>query len=133
MNDIAYKLYHLNLTFKQLTPQEELFWKSFEQKDIFEWLTGDPERPPDYQEYVRVRGQPQRQPVPQQQQAQPQPGGPPPQPIQPPPQPQAGGTAPKRGRPVGSKNKPKDPFTRIAHYASKRLTRASSGTLIPKE
>ena len=133
LNDIAYKLYHLNLTFKQLTPQEELFWKSFEQKDIFEWLTGDPERPPDYQEYIRVQGQPQRQPVPHQQQAQPQPGGPPPQPIQPPPQPQAGGTAPKRGRPVGSKNKPKDPFTRIAHYASKRLTRASSGTLTPKE
>ena len=96
LNNIAYKLYHMNLTFKQLTPQEELFWKSFEQKYIFEWLTGDPERPPDYQEYITVRGQPQLQPNLQQQQAPPPPGGHlQPQQLQQPPQPQAEESKPK--------------------------------------
>ena len=139
LNEIAYKLYHLNLTFKQLTPQEELFWKSFDQKDIFEWLTGDPERPPDYQEYITVRGSARQQPnVQQPQQPAPQPPAgqaPLQQPLQQPPQPGPSGTAttPKRGRPPGSKNKPKDTFTRIAHYASKRITRATSGALLPKQ
>ena len=68
LNNIAHKLYHLNLTLNQLTPQEEFFWKSFELKDIFEWLTGDPERPPAYQQYVTVRGS--AEPFQQQQQAQ---------------------------------------------------------------
>ena len=135
LNSIAYKLYHLNLTFKQLTPQEELFWKSFQQKDIFEWLTGDPERPPDYQEYITVRGAPRQQPnIQQPQPAAPQPPAAQPHQQQPqppqPPQPGPSEPAPKRGRPLGSKNKPKDTFTRIAHYASKRITRATSGSLL---
>ena len=136
LNSIAYKLYHLKFAFDQLTSQEQQLWKTFPLCDIYEWLTGDPYTPPDYNEYVRFRRTtlppPQPQPQGQQQapqpQAQPQPAanqqipGPA---ITPPPK--------KRGRPPGSKNKPKDPLTRFAHYASKRLTRNSSKTSLDKE
>ncbi len=54
LNSIAYKLYHLNLDFNQLTPEELKFWKSFKQEDIFEWLSGSPIHPPDYTEYIRI-------------------------------------------------------------------------------
>ena len=132
LNSIAHKLYHLNLSFQQLTAQEQQFWSSFQLRDIFEYLTGDPERPPDYQEYITVRSTPaphhnQHQPGPQLQA-----GGQPQQPPNQPPQEGTSGTAPKRGRPLGSKNKPKDAFSRLAHYASKRITRATSGSLLPK-
>jgi len=50
---IAYKLYHLNLEFNQLTPQELKFWKQFKQGDFFEWLSGSPIHPPDYSEYIK--------------------------------------------------------------------------------
>jgi hypothetical protein len=134
LNSIARKLYHFNFTFEQLTSQEQAFWSSFQLRDIFEWLTGDPERPPDYQEYITVRSQHaqrhQEQPAPAV--LQPLIGErPPPQQHQPPQQ-GASGTTPKRGRPLGSKNKPKDPLSRLAHYASKRITRATSGSLLPK-
>ena len=133
LNSIAHKLYHLNLSFQQLTAQEQQFWSSFQLRDIFEYLTGDPERPPDYQEYITVRSAPapnqniQHHPGPQ-----PQAGEQPQQPPHQPPQEGSSGTAPKRGRPLGSKNKPKDAFSRLAHYASKRITRATSGSLLPK-
>jgi hypothetical protein len=55
LNGIAYKLYHLNLEFNQLTSEELNFWKSFRQEDIFEWLSGSPIHPPDYSEYIRIR------------------------------------------------------------------------------
>jgi hypothetical protein len=132
LNGIGYKLYHLNLDFNQLTSEEFDFWKSFRQEDIFEWLSGSPIHPPDYNEYIRIRtrgdlpAQPQLQPEPQ-----PGPANPNPAP-QPGPAPAAAGFSPKKpGRPLGSKNKPKDPFTRAAHYASKRITRATAKLLSP--
>jgi hypothetical protein len=136
LNGIAYKLYHLNFSFNQLTPQELQFWESFDRKDVFELLTGDPYRIPDYQENVRVRSYPQH-PAPAQPQHAPAPA-PAPNPAPPPAPGPAPAPAPapppvsRLGRPPGSKNKPKDPFTRVAHYASKRLTRATSGSLTPK-
>jgi hypothetical protein len=36
LNNIAFKLYHLNLEFNQLTSEELQFWKKFKQEDIFE-------------------------------------------------------------------------------------------------
>ncbi len=36
LNSIAYKLYHLNLEFNQLTSEELKFWRTFKQEDIFE-------------------------------------------------------------------------------------------------
>jgi hypothetical protein len=131
LNGIGYKLYHLNLDFNQLTSQELDFWKSFRQEDIFEWLSGSPIHPPDYSEYIRIRtrgdlpNQPQLQPEPQ-----PGPADPNPAP-QPGPAPAAGFSPKKLGRPPGSKNKAKDPFTRAAHYASKRITRATAKLLSP--
>jgi len=124
LNDIAFKLYHLNLEFNQLTPEELRFWKQFKQEDIFEWLSGSPIHPPDYSEYIRIRSTVIEQPPqPVHQQIQ-QPGQVPPNP---PPLP----SPRKPGRPPGSKNKPKDPFTRAAHYASKRFTRAASKVFSP--
>jgi hypothetical protein len=82
LNSIAYKLYHLKSAFDQLTSQEQQLWKTFPLCDIYEWLTGDPYTPPDYNKYVRFRRttqpppqvQPQIQPhAPQPNQAQPQP------------------------------------------------------------
>jgi len=76
LNDIAYKLYHLNLEFNQLTSEELRFWKQFKQEEIFKWLSGSPIHPPDYSEYIRIRStiveqqpllqqyQPLQQPVP---------------------------------------------------------------------
>jgi hypothetical protein len=132
LNGIAYKLYHLNLEFNQLTSEELAFWKSFPQEDIFEWLSGSPIHPPDYSEYIRIRTRFQDQ---QQQPELPQPANQqgPAGPAPGPPGPQlAPGPSPKKpGRPLGSKNKPKDPFTRAAHYASKRITRATSKLLTP--
>jgi len=125
LNSIAYKLYHLNLEFNQLTSEELKFWKQFKQEDIFEWLLGSPFHPLDYSEYIRIRSTvTEEQPIQQQQQIQQpipivQPGPAAPNPI-PGPSPQ------KPGRPTGSKNKPKDPLTRAAHYASKRFTGAAS-------
>ena len=131
LNGIAYKLYHLNLEFNQLTSSELAFWKSFRQEDIFEWLSGSPIHPPDYSEYIRIRtrGQNQDQQQPADFQPANQPG-----PAQPNPDPRPGpGPSPKRppGRPLGSKNKPRDPLSRAAHYASKRFTRATSKLLSP--
>ena len=128
LNGIAYKLYHLHLDFNQLTTEELKFWRSFDQEDIFEWLTGSPIHPPDYNEYIRITSRAE------QHDQQPQPDQPDehnqvPQPQ--PPQPGPGPSPGKRGRPLGSKNKPKDPFTRAAHYASKRITRATSKLLSP--
>jgi hypothetical protein len=134
LNNIAYKLYHLKFAFKQLTSQEQQLWKSFPLCDIYEWLTGDPYTPPDYNEYIRFRsttqpGQPQLQPqAPQPNQIQP-----PPVENQQNPGPAATPPPKKRGRPPGSKNKPKDPLTRFAHYASKRLTRNTSNNSLNKE
>ena len=131
LNGIAYKLYHLNLEFNQLTSEELAFWKSFRQEDIFEWLSGSPIHPPDYSEYIRIRtkGQDQQQP---QQPAVFQPANQPgPAQQNPGPRPNPGPSPKKPGRPPGSKNKPKDPFTRAAHYASKRITRATSKLLTP--
>jgi hypothetical protein len=134
LNSIAYKLYHLKFAFNQLTSQEQNLWKSFSLCDIYEWLTGDPYTPPDYNEYIRFRRTTQQE----QPQVQPQA----PQPNQPQPPPAANQQAPgpaatpppkKRGRPPGSKNKPKDPLTRFAHYASKRLTRNTSKNSLDKE
>ncbi len=111
LNCIAYKLYHLNLEFNQLTPQELQFWKQFKQEDIFEWLSGSPIHPPNYSEYIRIRSSftedipQQEQPPPVQQQLQPQ------QQIPVVPQPVARPSPRKPGRPAGSKNKPKDPLT----------------------
>ena len=123
LNNIAFKLYHLNLDFNQLTSEELKFWKTFKQEDIFEWLSGSPIHPPDYTEYIRIRSSfEEPQPQPQQQPAQPQPG-PAVQNQVPQPSPR------KPGRPPGSKNKPKDPITRAAHYASKRFTRAATKLL----
>ena len=118
----------MNLDFNQLTTEELKFWRSFDQEDIFEWLTGSPIHPPDYNEYIRITSRAE------QHDQQPQPDQPDqhnqvPQPQ--PPQPGPGPSPGKRGRPLGSKNKPKDPFTRAAHYASKRLTRATSKLLSP--
>jgi len=68
LNSIAYKLYHLNLEFNQLTPQELNFWKQLNQEDIFEWLSGSPIHPLDYSEYIlsfredNQQQQPQLQP-----------------------------------------------------------------------
>jgi hypothetical protein len=79
LNNIAYRLYHLKFAFKQLTSQEQQLWKSFPLCDIYEWLTGDPYTPPDYNEYIRFRStiqpnQPQLQPqAPQPHQIQPLP------------------------------------------------------------
>jgi len=42
LNSIAYKLYHLNLDFNQLTSEELKFWRTFKKEDIFEWLSGSP-------------------------------------------------------------------------------------------
>jgi hypothetical protein len=132
LNNIAHKLYHLHLSFQQLTSEEQQFWSSFALRDIFEWLTGDPERPPDYQEYITVRGNSTQLQADQlQQPAQPHVDGQPQPPQHQPPQTGTSGSAPKRGRPLGSKNKPKDAFSRLAHYASKRITRATSGSLLP--
>ena len=129
LNNIAFKLYQSHSDLNQLTAQEQAFWKSFKLADIYEWLTGDPEVAPDYQEYVTVYANQQRA-----QQAQPaQPAAPGPAFPAPPPAPPAPipGPPPKKpGRPAGSKNKPKNPFTRVAHYASKRYTRSSSGSQI---
>jgi hypothetical protein len=50
LNTIAYKLYRLKFAFEQLTSQEQHLWKSFPLCDIYEWLTGDPYTPPDYNE-----------------------------------------------------------------------------------
>jgi len=54
LNNITYKLNHLNLDFHQLTSEELKFWKKFKQEDIFEWLSGSPIHPPDYTEYIRI-------------------------------------------------------------------------------
>ena len=134
LNSIAYKLYHLKFAFNQLTSQEQNLWKSFSLCDIYEWLTGDPYTPPDYNEYIRFRRttqQNQPQVLPQA----PQPNQPQPQPAahQHNPGPALTPTPKKRGRPPGSKNKPKDPLTRFAHYASKRLTRNTSKNTINTE
>jgi transposase InsO family protein len=132
LNGIAYKLYHLNLEFHQLTSEELAFWRSFRQEDIFEWLSGSPIHPPDYSEYIRIRirGQDQ-QPQPEGFQPVNQPGPAEPVPGPPGPRPAPGPSPKKPGRPLGSKNKVKDPFTRAAHYASKRITRATSKLLTP--
>jgi len=108
------------LDFHQLTSKELKFWKKFKQENIFEWLFGSPIHPPDYNEYIRIQSS-FNDPLP----AQP--------PIQPPQQNQQPGPAVqnrvpqlsprKPGRPPGSKNKPKDPLTRAAHYASKKGSR----------
>jgi hypothetical protein len=55
LNKIAYKLYHLRFAFIELTPQEQQLWKAFPLCNIYEWLTGDPYTPPDYNEYVCFR------------------------------------------------------------------------------
>jgi hypothetical protein len=126
LNNIAFKLYHSNLEFEDLTSQELKFWKSFDQEDIFEVLTGSPIHPPCYAQYWRITSSP----APEQEQTQPNP-----QPQQPAQGPNPDIPAPpapepkKKGRPPGSKNKPKDAFSRAAHYASKRLTRAASKLL----
>jgi hypothetical protein len=52
LNNIAYKLYHLNLEFNQLTSEELKFWRQFKQEDIF--ASGSPIHPPDYSEYIRI-------------------------------------------------------------------------------
>jgi hypothetical protein len=129
LNSIAYKIYHLKFAFKQLTSQEQQLWKSFPLCDIYEWLTGDPYTPPDYNEYIRFRR------TTHQDQPQVQPQAPQPQPAahQHNPGPALTPTPKKRGRPPGSKNKPKDPLTRFAHYASKRLTRNTSKNTINTE
>jgi len=127
LNNIAFKLYHLNLDFNQLTSEELKFWKTFKQEDIFEWLSGSPIHPPDYTEYIHIRSsfnEPPPQDQPQQHPAQPQPG-PTVQNQVPQPSPR------KPGRPPDSKNKPKDPITRAAHYASKRFTRATVKVFSP--
>jgi len=131
LNSIAYKLYHLNLEFNQLTSEELKFWRQFKQEDIFEWLSGSPIHPPDYSEYISIRSTVrEEQPIQQQQ-----------QPVQQPvPIVQPGPAAPnlvpgpslqKPGRSPGLKNKPKDPLTLAAHYASKRFTRAASKVFSP--
>ena len=127
LNSIAYQLYHLNKTFEQLTPQELTFWKSFDQREIFQWLTGDQYRAPNYQPFIRIRtAAPQpNNPAPI---GPPNPPGAPPPPPPPPPPPAPGPEPKRRGRPPGSKNKPKDTFTRAANYASKRLTKMASFT-----
>jgi len=117
LNTIAYKLYHLNLDFHQLTSEELKFWKKYKQEDIFEWLSGSPIHPPDYNEYIRIRSS-FDDPLPAQPPQQPQ--------VQPPQQNQQPGPAVqnqapqpsprKPGRPPGSKYKLKDPLTRAAHY-----------------
>ena len=117
----------MNLDFHKLTSEELKFWKKFKQEDIFEWLSGSPIHPPDYNEYIRIRSLCD-DPLPAQPLQQP--------PIQPPQQNQQPGPAVrnqvpqlsprKPGRLPGSKNKPKDPLMRAAHYMSKRFTRAAS-------
>jgi hypothetical protein len=130
LNSIAYKLYHLNFEFNQITSEELKFWKQFKQEDIFEWLSGSPIHPPDYSEYIRVRSTiVEQQPLVQQQPLQQpvipaQPGPAAPNPV-------PGPSPRKPGRPPGSKNKAKDPLTRAAHYASKRFTRAASKVFSP--
>ena len=120
----------MNLEFNQLTSEELRFWKQFRQEDIFEWLSGSPIHPPDYSEYIRIRSTViEQQPAPPQQPI-PQPG-PNVQPGPAPPNPPPGPSPRKPGRPPGSKNKPKDPLTRAAHYASKRFTRAASKVFSP--
>jgi len=131
-NSIAYKLYHLNLEFNQLTSEELKFWKTFKQEDIFEWLSGSPKHPPDYSEYIRIRYTITEDLPIQQQQQIPQP---PPQLQQPIPAPAnlVPGPSPRKPvRPPGSKNKPKDPLTWAAHYASKRFKRAATKILLPE-
>ena len=131
LNSIAYKLYHLNLEFNQLTSEELKFWKQFKQDDIFEWLSGSPIHPPDYSEYIRIRSTvTYDQPIQQQQQPIQQPV-PPVQPGPAAPNPVPGPSPQKPGRPPGSKNKPKDPLTRAAHYASNRFTRATTKIFSP--
>jgi len=129
-NEIAFKLYHLNLEFNQLTPQELQFWKQFKQEDIFERLSGSPIYPPDYNNYVRIHStilgdaQQEQPPGPQQQQQQEALAQ---QHV--PAAPKQGPSPRKPGRPPGSKNKLKDPLTRAAYSASKRFTRAASKIL----
>jgi len=96
LNSIAYKLYHLNLEFNQLTSEELKFWKQFKQEDIFEWLSGSPIHPQDYSEYIHIRStiKEDRQ-IHQQQQQVPQPA----------PQPQPG-PAPENPVPGPSPRKP---------------------------
>jgi hypothetical protein len=110
LNSIAYKIYHFKFAFKQLTSQEQQLWKSFPLYDIYEWLTGDPYTPPDYNEYIRFRSTTQ----PNQPQAQPQA----PQPNQPQPPPAANQQAPgpavtpppkKRVDPPGPRINPRTP------------------------
>ena len=118
------------MEFNQLTSDELQFWKSFPQEDIFEWLSGSPIHPPDYSEYIRIRAKAEQPAQPQVFQPEPQPG------LAPPNQataPQLGpGPSPRKpGRPAGSKNKTKDPLSRAAHYASKRITRATAKFLSP--
>ncbi len=115
----------MNLEFNQLTSEELKFWKQFKQEDIFEWLSGSPIHPPDYSEYIRIRSTVTEEPPPPLHQPIQQPA-PIVQPGPAPPNPPQGPSPRKPGRPPGSKNKPKDPLTRAAHYAFKRLTRAAS-------
>ncbi len=42
------------LDFNQLTDQELQFRRQFKQEDIFEWLSGSPIHPPDYNVYIRI-------------------------------------------------------------------------------
>jgi len=133
LNCIAYKLYHLNLDLKQLTTKEIKFWKKFKQEDIFSG----------YQEALSIRRTIQNTFIYRFTFDDPPPVQPPQQPpVQPPQQPnqqpgpavqnQVPQPSPRQpGRPLGSKNKPKDLLTRAAHYASKRFTRAASKVFLP--
>jgi hypothetical protein len=101
LNSIAYKLYHLNLEFNQLTSEELKFWKQFKQEDIFEWLSGSPIHPLDYSEYIRICSTiTEDRPVQQAQQQVPQPA-PEPQPGPAPEIPVPGPSPRKPGRPPG--------------------------------
>jgi len=118
LNSIAYKLDHLNL---------------FKQDDIFKWLSGSPIHPPDYSDYIHFHSTLNDLPVGQQQQ-QPQLQPPPPN-QQPAPTAQNPAPQPSPRKPCpppGSKNKPRDPLTRAAHYASKRFTTATSKIFLPE-
>jgi transposase InsO family protein len=106
LNKIAFQIYHSSTNFDQLSRQEQELWSSYPLGDIFFNLTGDSCRPPDYNQYLRIRQSDTRR---QQQQQQPQP-----QPIAPP---------RPRGRQPGTKNKPKIPTTRIDDYMVTRLQR----------
>ncbi len=128
LNSIAFKLYHLNLEFNQLTSEELKFWKQFKQEDIFEWLSGSSIHPPD--EYIRIRST-VTEGLPLQLQQPIQQPGPNVQPGPAPPNPPPGPSPRKPGRQPGLKNNFKDPLTRAAHYASKRFTRAASKVFSP--